>query len=283
MKSFILKTILITGALLLAIYCFVEPKTARNFIEQSDYRYLDGFVFSILGRPQGGEKHDRELYKAIRKDMDYSWIASFNPDFPWIAHALGGAVSEHANTKYAYQQSLAAGFKFFEVDLIYSNEKLLCAHDLHSIRNDICDFNWLLERARQDKIWFILDVKSDFSTAYNLIHKELGQTELGKHFIPQIYLFSQAAELDLAMVSAPLFTAYRRNTSLQYSIELAIEFSLPIMTVPPNIESLDIEPYKISMLTHGINDPQRIERLKQNGVSGFYIKSSSIDGLTDSD
>lgn len=245
----------------------------RVWLSEKDYFSFNGAISDLAGKDLGGADSDRDLYQMKMAEMDFTWAEVMRDNGYWIAHALGGE-DDAQNTKSAYANAEAAGFKFFEVDIVYQDGLLRCAHDIRNIgQSGQCDFDWLIQTAETDQVWFILDVKSDFKDSYSQINTELNNRPIGKHFIPQIYTFNQASYLDLSTLAGPLFTGYRRNQGAGFLHRMAAELNLPIITLPPNSVMTINADNPVKVLTHGVAAPGQIKKLSAQGVSGFYIKT----------
>ncbi len=258
-----------TILLVIASFIFMKYKPAREWITEVDYRYLNGSLFTILGKDYGGLSSDIELYHRKLVEADYGWLPVGNV---LVAHSLGvGGVD--ANTLNAFERSLSHGFKYFEVDLILSENDIVCApRGLKTGQNQLCNLGILIQLAKQHEIWFILDVKSDFNEAYLRITPELEATGIGRRFIPQIYKFKQIENLNLSVFSGPIFTGYRLNQSGPFMVETAVQLGVPVITLPPN-KLQDLQNGRnVRVLTHNVKTLNSYDRYSALGVSGFYLR-----------
>ena len=264
------KVIFCVVLLLIAIIA-VKYRPARMILTEVDYRYLGGSVFKLVGRDNGSIQSDIDLYKVNIDKANYEWLSD---DDIMIAHGLGGS-DNLINTQAAFESSLKAGFRYFEVDVVLHNNELFCSHSLAEIKHDErCKFESIISMAESHKVWFILDVKSKFDITYKKITEELqaSPSHVGHQFIPQIYLFNQIKYLDLTLFSGPIFTGYRINQHGGFLQEIASNLRLPVMALPPIKLSTSSTGFKVRLFSHNINSLQEYKKLKHMGVTGFYIR-----------
>ena len=274
-----MKKIFVVALLVLFIVLFfAKYMPARKLFSEIDYQHFNGAIFRILNRDNGGFKSDKVLYKRVLSNFDFRWLIE-KPQF--VAHALGGS-GNFANTSSAFLASIESGLKFYEVDIRLDEGIIYCEHDQpFSKRNasNKCSLEWMARRAKEEDIWFILDVKTDFVPTYKKIYTELRALNTRKRFIPQLYIFEQIRYIDPALFAGPIFTGYRQNQSAAALLATAEDLGVPAITLSPRYAAVAAPSKSVYIFTHGVQSVKLISKLSASGVSGFYVKSAVYEKI----
>jgi glycerophosphoryl diester phosphodiesterase len=202
-----------------------------------------------------------------------------------IAHALGEIRGEtYTNSREAFQENHARGFRWFEVDLMLTaDSQVVAAHDPHDLERvprlgltvlQLDDLIALAEECVDCR--FVLDVKDGKSwgspDTFAAIHQRVakrGRTVLGR-LVPQAY-----AEPDVKTVRAiygpsqPLIlTLYRSRANDDEVVAIARRTTgLAFVTAPANRV---VRGLPVPLFSHTVNLPGQARWLLRRGVTGLY-------------
>lgn len=257
-----------------------QPKL---FLKSLDYRLSNG-------RIQGLIFHEHLLNRSLDIPLqNYDWIS--NTSYLPIAHGLGAQLYAGANTLRTFEESYRRGFRVFEVDISLTTDgHLVCFHgDSESSLNHLafndylqiqaraglqpCEFLDLVKLVRMHPdIHFVLDVKNRFEDSYSLIRMILKNRDIGSHFIPQIYYFSEASQFARdSIMAGPILTSYRSRMSTDRLIQGARILGIKVVTLnQERTRELKRVPDDLFLLSHPVDDAFEAAELRRRGFRGIY-------------
>jgi hypothetical protein len=207
----------------------------------------------------------RERWEAaplLPEGLDYTWLQV--ADHPiHIAHALGASGTPRANTLAALADSVAAGFRLVEVDL-WLDESTGIVHCHHGPAPPIagsgeCTINTLIATLKENPLWLVLDIKTDFEKTGQIIITAMTNAGLERRSILQIYLPEQLGVYVTwrrhYALPGPLITAYRSHRSLNYLARQARRTGVRALTVPiERSKALWSRPDGLRLFVHPVHD-----------------------------
>jgi len=224
-----------------------------------------------------------------------------------IAHALGGIDGHtYTNSREALETNLAAGARYFEVDLSFTADgDLVCFHTGHEHhigldrpvsevstaeflehRYDglytLMDLETLLRRVEQvPDIYIITDTKNDFALSLEKIVQvaESIDPKLLHRIIPQFYHEDEWLEVAwLEALHEPfatvIFTLYRTRIGDDTVVDVATTRNVPIITMsrtrynPVLVQRLHVA--GIDSFVHTVNGRNDVAAYLRAGVRGLY-------------
>ncbi len=231
------------------------------------------------------------------------------PRGAFIAHALG-AIDGHAytNSLEAFDASLAAGARYFEVDLSFTADgDLVCYHPADVCRKRTglpapiaevstaeflrhrCDgrytlmtFRTLLERvAAHPGVFLVTDTKTPLAPSLAAVVREAERVDHGliRRIIPQIYQPDQwRAVADLERAHGPfatvIFTLYRTRLDDDGVVDVVRRRRIPVVTMSRRRFDPDLvrrlRALGVDVMVHTVNDPAAIAGYLARGVRGIY-------------
>lgn len=228
-----------------------------------------------------------ELPHNLKRD----WLELKNSNEPIrIAHALGGAGTEEANTLTSLRQAIREGVQLFEVDIwLDDHMQLRCFHGgkdqsvppIIMLGPDDCTLQRLLDEFKTMGGWLILDIKSDFSQTGEMIFSTLKSSEQSHRVIFQLYrpehiaLFSKwASQLPL---QTPIVTAYASHRGVQHIANQINRIGASAMALPISArERLTRRPSGVIFMLHPIHSCESWYQSKDWGAAGVFISNYLI-------
>jgi hypothetical protein len=232
-------------------------------------RLMDG-VAQLLGE-ENWTKADK-----LRQPQDYAWLDAESHPIR-IAHALGDSGLASANSLAALASSHRKGFRVFEVDISVVSGALRCRHDpaQESVAlPDECRFDTLLKALPADS-WLVLDIKSDFVEAGNLIVQVLQRTGQARQVIFQLYLPDQVALFNrwqtMLPLAGPIVTAYLAHRRIDSVAQNAERIGARVLTLPiERLEALEHRPPGLELFLHPVHDCKTFRMAQTAGAQGVY-------------
>lgn len=268
--------VLLTTLIVLAAANFSHLRGQLAFV---DYYYLDGSVFRLFNREYGGYSRDSVTWKSKTESEAYLWNEHESQDAKHkVLHKLGGE-----NSVTGYFKSLDAGYRIFEVDLILVDDTVVCGREDVGIPADAfdCNLHWLMERVTHDDSIFILDVKTDFESAYEVISNELNGFDKSKNFVPQIYQLYQFSLLDFGDCGFgyPLFTTYRFHLGSIEGVLLAREFGIETVVIPNHVflQNREVLPNDMGYFVHGLSGADLENAFADPLILGVYATLPALE------
>jgi len=252
------------------------------------YRWLDVHYAHEQGADVLGKwvfAEDWAMLNAEHPAWDYRWMQATAGDV-LIAHALGGAGTDQANTLPQLRRSYTQGLRIMEIDIWLGVDGILYCH--HGPEQPIphanaCTFKAALREAVAQDLWLVLDIKTAFETTARRIVQQLQQPNDATHLVFQLY---QPADYQLFVqlqqtlpLAGPILTGYvsRRsgNHLLQQAQRLGIAaVALPLHRLPALYRPL---PNKVMLLTHPVHDCAAYLQARAFGARGMYVAGELIN------
>ncbi|MFA6037116.1 MAG: glycerophosphodiester phosphodiesterase family protein [Legionellales bacterium] len=233
-------------------------------------------------------KHCTKIEHIALPTQAYAWVNTYQ--FYAIAHGMGAAHAEEKNRIATFYKSYADGFRFFEVDLMMTQDNhLICYHgaqydenityqhyvdDSLAMKQAPCGMDDLIQLAKSHPdVYFVLDLKNEqkFEQAYQMIKAKVAQAKVGYSFIPQIYYIEQSAFIRAGQIfSAEIFTGYRVSYSTKKIFKQAREAQIPVVTIPKEWVERAPLAHDLLIFIHPVNDIAEVIAFRQQGVSGIF-------------
>ena len=164
---------------------------------------------------------------------------SVTPGTIRIAHALGEATGDGANTLPAMSRAHTLGFRIFEVDLSLDAGIVRCHHGPESPapwQSGECRLENLLDALPSDS-WLVLDIKTDFRTTGAEVLEIARLKGKARQLVFQLYRPAQLALFNAWQnaspeLPGPLITAYRSYRSVNHVARHAARVGVPVLTMP---------------------------------------------------
>lgn len=263
------------------------------------------FIWDVLIQNEDGILLENNLIPVkyadyIDRELDYSWVENNK----YIAHALGG-IDKHTytNSREAFIVNYKKGYRIFEVDLIFTSDRILvCKHDWNDyekiptkkrfLDNKILDkytpltFRQLLNLIeRYPDVYIVTDTKSfnyeDVNTTFSYIKSisESVNEELLKRIIPQVYMEHMVSRIEeIHPFNSYIYTLYRSHSSNERILDFGRENGIKVITLPANKVGdrfdnsffVNAERQENYIFVHTINKLEDVKRLNEIGVYGFY-------------
>lgn len=227
---------------------------------------------------------------AAHAAKDYSWLGA-DPFFV-IGHGLGPKLYGGDNSLKTLEKGRERGFRIFEVDVsLTADNVLVCYHGddeqrINAMMYDEyqkicrskgqlpCRFDDIAGYAgKNPEVFFVLDVKNRFYDAYGMIKKTVGDLNVGKSFIPQVYDFEQLPFIRKdSLFAGEILTSYRSALTNRQLFYLAEKYDINVVTLTMQrlFELKGKLPKQVAVLTHPVNDPFIAADVKKMGVRGIY-------------
>lgn len=211
--------------------------------------------------------------------QNYDWLGQRQGLIP-IAHGLG-EISGQINSLPALRRSVAAGFKFFEVDLWLQNDLVRCFHGPGippSLNDNDCTFDTLMAALPRDS-WLVLDIKTDFLATGNRIVESLRVNGRADRVIFQLYVPEQFAMFErwqsALPLPGPIVTAYVAHRSANTVAAAAAKAGIRAFTLPMDrLDGFSRRPRSLAVLVHPIDDCATLEQARTAGVRGMYMENN---------
>jgi hypothetical protein len=232
----------------------------------------------------------------------YDWLG--NTEFIPIAHALGPSLSSGINTRETLTKGIMMGFRIFEVDLAVTRDgQLVCYHgDSDKELDELTyagyegrlskrgfkplKFSELVSIGRtHTDLYFVLDVKNRHDQAYTIARREIGDMNLGRAFIPQIYFFEQLENFRrMPFFAGEIFTSYRSGLTTRQIIDTARRVGIRVVTLTMDRfrELNGTLPEGMAIFVHPVDDAfvaAEIRRLGGRGIYTSYLAPSTVTDL----
>jgi hypothetical protein len=212
--------------------------------------------------------------------LDYGWLA-LEAGPMRIAHALGAAGSPKANTLDALSDSMAAGLRFFEVDLWLDREGVVQCHHgpaEPAATDDGCTVD-ALARQRLDGGYFVLDIKTDFDATGSKALAALAARGLVERVIVQLYRPADVAVFKRwsrqYRLPGPIVTTYETHRSLNHVARHAAAAGIQVVAAPlGRAHALGRRPWGMRLLVHPVHDCNTLRIARALGADGFYQTST---------
>ena len=263
---------------MLSAFAVTRREAAKAWAHHVDEVLFHEAVKDAIGRWTSSE--DWTHAASLRGRQNYEWLGTAPSATPLaIAHALGETTGE-ANTLPALHRSVAAGFKFFEVDLWLEGDVIRCFHGpgaLPPLRPGDCTFDSLLDALPADD-WLVLDIKSDFVATGNRVMESLRRDGRAAHMIFQLYrpedlstFNGWQAELPLP---GPIVTIYAAHRSADHIAAEAARAGLRAFTLPVSrLPSFDRRPASLALFVHPVEDCGLLDAARAQGARGVYMEN----------
>lgn len=232
--------------------------------------------------------------------LDYGWVSKSAGGqdvrhMVQIAHALGGAGNDSANTLASARKSLDVGFRLLEVDIWLADDGTLHCHHGPSAPvpradgADRCTLERLLDLVDRWNAWLVLDMKTDFvGTGEAVLERVVRRDEgLAQHLIFQIYQPGQLKVFNewatRLRLPGPIVTAYASPRSLAHVAAQLPRLGVRVMTVPLyRLAALRSRPEGVLVYVHPVHDCASWKEVRAAGVQGAYTPSDlRCDGTLD--
>ena len=218
----------------------------------------------------------------LPRSTDRSWLESKGQASIYrIAHALGPSNAKFENTYAAFEQSSAAGFLLFEVDISLDEAgRLRCHHGPGAmskfVSGESCTLDGLFERIRNRPGWFVLDIKTDFAETADRIVALARKKSMQSHLIFQLYgakdlqWFSKTAS-DI-FLPVPIVTTYSSRRSANHILGQLDRLNVEIAVVPnERLASIRPNMTKAILFTHPVHNCTDWGLVvNQSRISGIY-------------
>ncbi|ABQ27340.1 PI-PLC domain-containing protein [Geotalea uraniireducens] len=301
MRSYLTR-LLIVIQFVIIIFGLLQNEN-RAFLKQlflrSDAVLFNGSLYRLYLHQQ--KPRDSMLVASHAVD-DYSWLGA--EPFLVIAHGLGPKLYGGDNTIKTLVKGRERGFRVYEVDIsLTADNVLVCYHggdetEINAMRyadylavcrskgQDPCRFDDIVSYARKNPaVSFVLDVKNRFYDAYGMIRNAVGDQNLGKSFIPQVYDFEQLPFIRKdGLFAGEIFTSYRSALTNRQIFDYSKKYDVKVITLTLQrfVEQKGDFPRDLVILTHPVNDPfiaADVKKLGARGIYTSYITHRSIPEL----
>ncbi|MFW5962326.1 MAG: glycerophosphodiester phosphodiesterase family protein [bacterium] len=233
------------------------------------------------------------------KKLNYEWT-----EHTLVAHALGGVNNVmYTNNLEAFHKSYKNGFRVFEVDLIFTADKVLVAK--HDWINEATNkkkplkFKEFKEKKRKEgytaltfkqvaelmnnypDIYIITDTKTkhlktvekQFQHIVN-ISKEINPQILDR-IIPQTYNERMYTKIkEIYPFESIIYTLYATQISNNRVIDFCLANNIQVISMFPSRLSRDflekIKENNIKIYLHTLNDIKELKKYKEKNIEGFY-------------
>jgi hypothetical protein len=220
------------------------------------------------------------------QQLDATWlnISRTGPVLP-IAHALGAAGTDTANTLGAFEAAAQQGFRIFEVDLQTDAEgRLRCHHGPEAPPPfdpaSGCTFDRLLKLARSANVWLVLDIKDDFVETATRVTEVIRQDGGADRVVFQLYrpkdvIWFQQNATQLGLPS-PIVTAYISRRSVNHIANQMNRIRVQAFTLPvAKLPALEQKPSNVQLLVHPVRDCDDWRRAQPYDVQGIYMLTNT--------
>ena len=270
---------MLAACALVAVLGFAVSSAGRKALHALDQDYLGERLFEIRGRFHEGE--DWRQADVLQRPQDYRWT-SVTPGTVRVAHALGEAAGNGANTLPAMLRAHALGFRVFEVDLSLNAGIVRCHHGPAAPapwQTGECRLESLLDALPADS-WLVLDIKTDFQTTGAKIVEAARLRGKASQLVFQLYrpahlaLFNawQNASPELP---GPLVTAYLAYRSVNHVARHAARVGVHVLTMPiQRVPAYTERPPGLSLYVHPVHDCLGWAQAAALRAQGAYVLSS---------
>ncbi len=216
------------------------------------------------------------------------WVHILKPDMPRIAHAGGGLNGQtYTNSLQALDSSYQKGFRYFEIDLIWTkDDRLVCLHDwgktaqrlwgyeggepvtlevfnaLVDSRPEItsCTLDSLNQWMRRHPGTFIItDIKDRNIEGLELVAQKIDRSH--KRIIPQFYQPEEYDSVRAIGYKKMIWTLYQFTGSREDVLEQVAPMKLFAVTMPRKRAyqgvAADLDAVRVSTYVHTINEEDR--------------------------
>lgn len=270
------RTFLLVLFLILITLAAAGRDAAKGWAHRADEVLFHEALKDAIGRWTSSEDWARAV--PLARPQDYGWLGRGPATIP-IAHALGETRGE-GNTLPALRRSVAAGFKFFEVDLWLDGDVVRCFHGpgpLPPLWPGDCTFESLLDALPADA-WLVLDINSDFVATGNRVVESLRQRGCAEHMIFQLYQPEDLATFNgwqaVLPFPGPIVTIYAAHRSADHIAAEASRAGVRAFTLPMSrLASFDRRPVALALFVHPVDDCAALAAARAQGVRGVYMEN----------
>lgn len=202
--------------------------------------------------------------------------------YPRVAHGLGGRFGPGENTIDSLRKAVASGFKLLEVDLWQQeNGEVVCSHEAPPVFEPPthgCTLQLLLQMARKNGIYLIIDYKQSFDDIVPAVVKEARAQGLESQVIFQVFQPSDLVRLAALTVSQPPFalpivSSYKSRRSISYLATQTRRIGLAGLVVDIRYSSL--APFSsdgLPVFVHPVRTCQ-----EQRSVAGKFVPFVTLE------
>lgn len=295
--------ILLSASILIALFINQDVGFLWQSIKHRVYAEDETVLGDILSSVRRYITYDpdRNVSMPISKYINsYEWLPSSK--LFAIAHRLGPVMNSGDNTLDTFNKGIAAGFNIFEVDISLTTDgELVCYHgtdttDLKFLslnkfmqmaddnNQTALQFNDLIKlSAKYPNIYFLLDVKNQFTESYEIMDNLLAGNNRKNHFIPQVYHFNKMKWfIEHPGWGGVIFSSYisRLTTADIFYYSRLFNISAVTLTLE-RVAGIKKLPTDLVILTHSVNDPTFAKELSNKGVRGIYTHYLSEQTIPD--
>ena len=272
--------------ILYTLFCLVFFATVLGLHRSEFLRWVDiNFCNECLRDTYGRTFFDEDWL--IREDfsakLDYKWLEIADKPI-LIAHALGAAGLSDSNTLTQMASSFAKGFIFFELDVTLDREGILrCAHNPKNMlkyKNGDCTFQKVINYVKHNKLFLIIDIKSDFKLTADVIFSKVSKSDASR-VIFQLYqpehvrIFSEF--LERKSFAGPIVTLYRSRRSVEHVLSALSDSNIKVVTIPRyRLPALSINKHIFNILTHPVHNCNDLIEVGDIGMAGFYVTNAML-------
>lgn len=256
----------------------------QRLLHELDQRWLGERLMDGLARLSKAE--DWASAAALERPQDYRWRAQATR----IAHALGEARTDGANTVAALERSYRASLRVFEVDLMRVDGVLRCQHGPEQSarwRDGDCRLEGLLDALPADG-WLVLDIKNDFAAAAQQAIAIARARDRLHQLVFQLYHPGHLAQFnrwqaDAPALAGPLITAYLSHRSVDHIAHHARRAGVEALTLPlPRARAYRERPAGLGLYVHPVHDCAAATQARAAGAQGSYTLNTLACTATDS-
>lgn len=273
------KKLILYTLVCLAVFTTVLGLHRSEFVRWVDINFCKECLRDTFGRIFSDE--DWLFREDLSAKLDYSWLKIADKPI-LIAHALGAAGLADSNTLTQMASSFAKGFIFFELDVTLDREGILrCAHgpkNLLKYKNGDCTFQKVINYVKRNKLFLIIDIKSDFKLTADVIFSKVSKSDATR-VIFQLYqpehvrVFTEF--LERKSFAGPIVTLYRSRRSVEHVLNALSDSNIKVVTIPRyRLPALGINKRAFDILTHPVHNCSDLIEVDKFRLAGFYVTNA---------